>query len=90
MNCNYEIRKEGDKRIAILNCEECENASSLMDEACRQGIIEILKKEADIGRLLLQHPFVKVFDGHALELMKSLAIFVEGISSVDVVGGEDK
>lgn len=90
MNCNYEIRKEGDKRIAILNCEECENASSLMDETCRQGIIEILKKEADIGRLLLQHPFVKVFDGHALELMKSLAVFVEGVSSIDVVGREDK
>ena len=89
MICDYEIRKEGDDRVAILNCEECDNSSSLMDENCREGIIGILKKEADISRLILQHPFVKVFDGYALDLMKSLAKFLESLDAIDVVKGND-
>ncbi len=90
MSCNYEIRKEGDNRVAILNCEECENSSSLVDENCREGIMEILRKEADISRLILQHPFVKVFDGHALDLMKSLTAFVESLNAIEIpqMGGK--
>jgi len=89
MICNYEVRKEGDNRVAILNCEECNNSSSLMDENCREGIMEVLRKEADISRLILQHPFVKVFDGYALDLMKSLAKFLESLDAIDVVKGND-
>jgi len=61
-----------------------------MDENCRKNIISILAREAEIGKVVLHHPFVKVFDGSALEFLKNLASFMEDINSLDVGDGEGK
>ncbi len=61
-----------------------------MDENCRKNIISILAREAEIGKVVLHHPFVKVFDGPALEFLKNLASFMEDINSLDVGDGEGK
>jgi len=90
MDCNYSTRKEGDKRVLVIDCENCEHSSTLMDENCRRNIIGILSREAEIGRIVLQHPFVKVFDGATIEFLKNLASFAEDINSFDVGGGEGK
>ena len=84
------MRKEGDKRVLLIDCENCDHSSTLMDENCRKNIMDILMKEAEIGRMVLHHPFVKVFDGNALEFLKNLASFVEDVNSFDIGEGEGK
>lgn len=83
MECNYSIRREGGIRAAIINCDECSGTSSLLDKRCRKNIFEILRKEARIERLILNHPFVKVFDGYSLHFLNDLALFIDGIQSFD-------
>lgn len=41
-------------------------------------------KEADIEKLILNHPFVKVFDGSSLQFLKELASFIERLKSIDL------
>ena len=41
-------------------------------------------KEADISKLILNHPFVKVFDGPSLNFLKSIAMFLEGLKAVNI------
>ncbi len=84
MVCNYVTRKEGNVRVAIIDCENCNRDSTLLDKECRKGILEILLKEADIGRLILNHPFVKVFDGEAFELLKIITNFLEKLRAMDI------
>lgn len=84
MECPHSIRKEGSVRAAILNCEECNGSSSLLDRECRKNIFKILRKEIGINRLILNHPFVKVFDGSSLNFLNDLALFIEAIQSFDV------
>ena len=84
MTCNYNTRKEGGIRVITIECQNCENSSSLLDENCRKNIFEILMKEADIEKLILNHPFVKVFDGSSLQFLKELASFIERLKSIDL------
>jgi len=79
MPCDYSIRREGSLRVAVANCEDCGGASSILDGECRKNIFEMMGKEADLDRIILNHPFVKVFDGEALSFMKDLSDFLEEI-----------
>ena len=84
MSCSYTTRKEGGVRIVLIDCENCSHSSSLLDENCRKNIFQILMKEADISKLILNHPFVKVFDGPSLNFLKSIAMFLEGLKAVNI------
>ena len=93
MPCNYTIRREGDIRIAVANCEGCNASSSILDGECRKNIMEMIGREANIDRIILNHPFVKVFEGQSLSFLKDLADFVEGLkaygaSAADLKGCE--
>lgn len=86
MRCQYGIKKEGGMRVAVVECEGCDHASTLMDGECRTGIIQILMKEGEVHRLVLNHPFVKVFEGESLMFLRGAAAFVEGVQSIDMTG----
>jgi len=93
MPCNYTVRREGDIRIAVANCEDCSASSSILDGECRKNIMEMIRKEVNIDRIILNHPFVKVFEGQSLSFLKDLADFLEGLggyetSRVDLEGCE--
>ncbi len=81
--CNYSAGKEGGRRVIFIDCENCGSSSSLIDENCRQGILKILAKE-HAERVVLNHPFVKVFEGKALELLKNLAGFADELSNLNI------
>jgi len=61
---------------------DCEHSSSLLDENCRKNIFDIIIKE-NADKIVLNHTFVKVFDGSSMELLKKLATFIDIISSLD-------
>ena len=84
MLCNYSLKKENGYRVLTIDCENCRYSSSLLDENCRRNIIQIILKEAEIDRLVLHHPLVKVFDGSSLNFLKSLSKFVEGLREIDL------
>ena len=81
--CNYSAGKEGGRRVIFIDCENCKNSSSLLDENCRQGILKILAKE-HAESVVLNHPFVKVFEGNSLELLKNLASFADELSNLNI------
>ncbi|MEA2053747.1 MAG: type II/IV secretion system ATPase subunit [Candidatus Thermoplasmatota archaeon] len=83
MPCNYILRREGSLRVAVANCEDCNGPSSLLDGNCRKNIFEMIKKEANLDRIVLNHSFVKVFDGEPLSFLKDLADFLEELDSHD-------
>ena len=82
MSCKYSIDSEGGKKAVIIDCMDCEHSSSLLDENCRKNIFDIIIKE-NADKIVLNHTFVKVFDGSSMELMKKLATFIDIISSLD-------
>jgi len=84
LTCNYVVRREGGIRVAIIDCENCENSSSLLDKNCRRNIFQILLKEADIGKLILNHPLVKIFYGKSFDLLKSITNFLERLHSINI------
>jgi len=88
MPCNYTIRREGDIRIAVANCEGCNASSSILDGECRKNIMEMIGREANIDRIILNHPFVKVFEGQSLSFLKDLADFVEGLKAYGASAAE--
>jgi len=83
MPCNYTISREGGIRIAVANCEDCNASSSILDWRCRKNIMEMIGREANIDRIVLNHPFVKVFEGQSLSFLKDLADFLEGLKGYD-------
>ncbi|KAA0001137.1 MAG: hypothetical protein FE046_02600 [Thermoplasmata archaeon] len=86
MKCQYGVKKEGGMRVAVVECEGCEHASTLVDRECRTNIVQLLMKEGELDRLVLNHPFVKVFEGEPLMFLKGAAAFVEGVQSIDMAG----
>lgn len=81
MRCNYITRKDCNIKHLIIDCSNCENESTLMDENCRKNIINVLMDEPDAEKLILKHSFVRVFDGEPLNFLKKLAKFVESLKS---------
>lgn len=82
MSCKYSIDNEGGKKTVTIDCMDCEHSSSLLDENCRKNIFDIIIKE-NADKIVLNHTFVKVFDGSSMEIMKKLATFIDIISSLD-------
>ncbi|MCD6222404.1 MAG: type II/IV secretion system ATPase subunit [Thermoplasmata archaeon] len=82
MSCKYSIDNEGGKKAVTIDCMDCEHSSSLLDENCRKNIFDIIIKE-NADKIVLNHTFVKVFDGSSMELLKKLATFIDIISSLD-------
>ncbi len=82
MSCKYSIDNEGGKKAVTIDCMDCEHSSSLLDENCRKNIFDIIIKE-NADKIVLNHTFVKVFDGSSMEIMKKLATFIDIISSLD-------
>jgi len=82
LNCKYTSDNEGGRKNIVIDCMNCNHSSSLLDENCRKNIFEILIKE-NADRIVLNHIFVKVFDGHSMQFMKKLASFIDIISSID-------
>jgi len=80
--CNYKtIRRSGDKTI-IINCRNCEiGNSTIFDEQCRNNIFRIIQNENTVTRIILNHAFVKVFQGKEMQILKDLNDFLEGITS---------
>ncbi|MFO8132712.1 MAG: type II/IV secretion system ATPase subunit [Thermoplasmatota archaeon] len=81
MTCPYGIRDEGSLRVALIDCDACGGASSIVDGTCRQHLLELMGGEADVDRIVLHHPLVKVFDGDALSFLKDLSAFHEGLKN---------
>lgn len=79
MTCPHDIRDEGSLRVAVIDCDTCGGASSIVDEECRHNLLELMGAEADVDRIVLHHPMVKVFDGNALSFLKDLSAFHEGL-----------
>jgi len=82
LSCKYSIDNEGGKKAVTIDCMDCEHSSSLLDENCRKNIFDIIIKE-NADKIVLNHTFVKVFDGSSMELLKKLATFIDIISSLD-------
>ncbi|KAA0004205.1 MAG: secretion system protein [Thermoplasmata archaeon] len=83
MPCNYTTVKEGSLKVAVADCRGC-GASSILDADCRRNIFEMLGNEANVGRLVLNHSLVKVFDGSSLSFLQELADFVRELKRYDL------
>lgn len=86
MPCEYHLRKEGTLRVAVVRCDRCGGPSSLLEPECRKNLLEVLLAEARVDRMVLHHPFVKVFDGPSLSFLQDLAAFIRGLDSCQVAG----
>jgi len=82
ITCPYNsIRRSGSKTI-IINCRACNNGdSTIFDETCRTNILKILQQEHGITRIILNHAYVKVYRDNEIDILKSLAIFIESIKT---------
>ena len=80
--CSYNShRRTGNKTINI-NCRECKYGNStIFDTNCRKNIFKILQIENTVNRLILNHAYVKVFQGRELEILKDLNSFLENIKA---------
>jgi len=82
--CPYNAIKKTDIKTVIINCRSCNvGNSTIFDETCRSNIFKILQTEHGVCRIILNHTFVKVFQGAELEILKDLNRFIDGI---DVYG----
>lgn len=80
--CAYEIKRKTDNKTLTIHCRVCSHGNStLSDERCRRRIFQILQKEHGIGRLVLNHAIVKVFNAEEVLILNEIARFVEHIQS---------
>lgn len=84
MKCNYITRRDCNIRTLIIDCSRCDESSTLLNKNCRRNIIHILINEADVGKLILKHSLVKVFDGSSLQFLKNLAKFVDSLNEIEI------
>ena len=80
--CTYNsYRRSGNKTINI-SCRNCKYGNStIFDKKCRQNIFKILQIENTVNRLILNHAYVKVFQGKELQILKDLNNFLENIKA---------
>ncbi len=86
---NYRVSKEGGLNLIEIDCYSCNHSSSLSDENCRKEIIEIIRKEGKVDRIKLNHYFVKIIEGEALENILEISKFKDEISSLKLNDCED-
>lgn len=80
--CPYEIKRKTDSKTLIINCRVCSHGNSTFsDELCRFGMIQLLRKEHGVDRLILNHALVKVYTGEELQLLHDIARFVDQCQS---------
>ncbi len=80
--CLYNsFRRSGNKTI-IINCRNCKlGNSTIFDKTCRKNIFKILQTESTVSRLILNHAYVKVFQGRELQILSDLNTFLENINA---------
>ncbi|MDD5778224.1 MAG: type II/IV secretion system ATPase subunit [Candidatus Thermoplasmatota archaeon] len=88
MPCDYQTRKEGTLRMAVVRCDRCGGPSTLLEAECRKNLLEVLLTEARLDRIVLRHPIVKVFDGPSLSFLRDLVAFIRGLDSCRVTAPE--
>lgn len=81
--CDYILRKEGNERVAIVDCLNCNFSSSLFDENCRNGLLKIFLKEPKIDKLILNDTLTKIFYGEELKKLKKMANFINELYSLN-------
>lgn len=81
--CDYIIKKEGNDRVAIIDCSNCNFSSSLFDENCRNGLLKIFLKEPKIDKLILNDTLSKIFYGEELKKLKKMADFIDELYSLN-------
>jgi len=81
VNCPKSFQKKPDNTILTLHCNHCSNGqATLRNTTCRSNIISLLQNNPDLTQLILQHTYIKVYQGTSLEYLKELAQFQEEIS----------
>lgn len=80
--CPYDIKRKTESKTLTINCRMCSKGNSTFsDEQCRSNIIQILRKEHGVDRLILNHAIVKVYTGDALQLMIDITRLVDQAQS---------
>ena len=80
--CPYNTFRRSGKKTIIINCRNCKiGNSTIFDETCRKNIFKILQTENTVNKLILNHAYVKVFQGKELEILKDLNTFLENIKA---------
>lgn len=80
--CPYEIKRKTERKTLLINCRICSKGNStLSDVQCRRSIMQLLRKEHGVNRLVLNHAIVKVFTGEEIVFLNDLARFVESVES---------
>lgn len=73
--CPYKIKSTKNRNTILVNCRECEGASSLNYEPCRKKLFSILLKEGRADSLVLSRLYEREYEGKALALLYALAEF---------------
>ena len=80
--CQYNTLRRSGKKTIIVNCRNCKfGNSTIFDKTCRQNIFKIIQIENTVNCLILNHAYVKVFQGKELEILKDLNTFLENIKA---------
>lgn len=80
MNCPKSFQKKPDSTILTLHCNHCSNGqATLRNRICGDNIISLLQNNSEITQLILQHTYIKVYQGTSLNYLKELALFQEEI-----------
>ena len=80
MNCPKSIQKKPESTILTLHCNHCLNGqATLRNRNCRNNIISLIQNNPELTQLILQHTYIKVYQGTSLEYLKELAQFQEEI-----------
>ena len=82
MACEYKSIKRLASKTIIINCRNCkEGNSTIFDKNCRKNILKILQDESAANKLILNHVFVKVFQGQELMILKNLTDFIDTLDT---------
>lgn len=80
--CPYDIKRKTESKTLTINCRMCLTGNSTFsDETCRSNIIEILRNEHGVDRLILNHGIVKVYTGDDIRLITDITRFVDHVET---------
>ncbi|HIH74445.1 MAG TPA: type VI secretion protein, partial [Methanosarcina sp.] len=86
--CPHRIRQTRNRKTILINCRECDAASSLNDSYCRKNIFDILQKEIHADCLVLARLYERDYEGRSLSSLYALAglrSIIEAYRSIQVV-----
>lgn len=78
MSCPITIQKKPDNIILTTHCNQCKNAqATIQNKKCRTNILNLLQNNPGVTQLILEHTYIKVYQGINLTYLKELAQFDE-------------